>query len=132
MIKYIGTKIYYCNFTGNVIKEVKDMKGIITATTFDEDYETYHELNERKKDTIGFIQFEYGQYEKLSKDSTGVMVNLETKELIFTYEEIPVPPQEPTEIEKLQNKIDILEGKTSQLKQENADLTFALMIGGII
>lgn len=103
-MKKIGTKIYYCLLTGNVIKIIGDMQGYVRETTFDEDYEIYSELKERNKSSIGLLTFDYGEYPKLSQDSTGVMVNLETKELIFSYEELPTPPQEPqepTEIEKI-------------------------------
>ena len=118
MIKQIGTKIYYCLLTGNVIKVIGDMQGYIKETTFNEDMEIYTELKERDSDTIGLLQFEYGEYPKLSKNSTGVMVNLETKELIFSYEELPQEPQEPTEIEIMQGKISILEAENEKLKVE--------------
>lgn len=98
-MKQIGTKLYYCLLTGNVIKIIGDMQGYVRETTFDEDYEIYTELKEREKSSIGLLTFNYGEYPKLSQGSTGVMVNLETKELIFSYEELPTPPQEPTEIE---------------------------------
>ena len=107
MIKQIGTKIYYCLLTGNVIKIIGDMQGYVKETTFDEDIEIYTELKERDKDTIGLLTFNYGEYPKLSQNSTGVMVDLETKELIFSYEELPTPPQEPAEIEIIQEKISI-------------------------
>ena len=103
-MKKIGTKIYYCLLTGNVIKIIGDCQGYVRETTFDEDIEIYTELKEREKSSIGLLQFEYGEYPKLSQGSTGVMVNLETKELIFSYEELPQEPQEPqepTEIEKI-------------------------------
>ena len=80
MIKQIGTKIYYCLLSGNVIKIASDMQGYVKATSFDEDIEIYTELKERDKDSIGLLQFEYGEYPKLSQNSTGVMVNVETKE----------------------------------------------------
>ena len=118
MIKQSGTKIYYCLLTGNVIKIIGDMQGYVKETSFDEDIEIYSELKERDKDSIGLLQFSYGEYPILSKGSTGVMVNLETKELIFSYEELPTPPQEPTEIEIMQNKISILEEENKTLKQE--------------
>lgn len=117
-MKQIGTKIYYCLLSGNVIKIRGDMRGCVRETTFDEDYEIYSELKERDKDTIGLLTFEYGEYPKLSKNSTGVMVDLETKELIFSYEELPTPPQKPTEIELMQEKISILEAENETLKQE--------------
>ena len=118
MIKQIGTKIYYCLITGNVIKIIGDMQGYVKETNFDEDYEIYTELKERDKDSIGLLQFKYGEYPKLSQGATGVMVDLETKELIFSYEELPTPPQEPTEIEIMQDKISILEAENETLKQE--------------
>lgn len=118
MIKQIGTKIYYCLLSGNIIKIIGDMQGYVKETTFDEDIEIYTELKERDKDTIGLLQFSYGEYPILSKGSTGVMVNLETKELIFSYEELPQEPQEPTEIEIIQEKISILEAENETLKQE--------------
>ena len=117
-MKKIGTKIYYCLTSGNVIKIIGDCQGYVRETTFDEDYEIYSELKERDKSTIGLLQLGFGEYPKLSKGSTGVMVNLETKELIFSYEELPTPPQEPTEIEKIQEKISILEAENETLKQE--------------
>nr|DAO63373.1 MAG TPA: hypothetical protein [Caudoviricetes sp.] len=103
-MKKIGTKIYYCLTSGNVIKIIGDCQGYVRETTFDEDYEIYSELKEREKSSIGLLIFEFGEYPKLSQGSTGVTVNIETKELIFSYEELPTPPQEPqepTEIEKI-------------------------------
>lgn len=133
-MKQIGTKIYYCLLTGNVIKIIGDMQGYVKETSFDEDVEIYTELKEREKDSMGLLTFEYGEYPKLSKDSTGVMVNLETKELIFNYEELPTPPQEPTEIEIIQSKISILEvenktlreGLQAALRHDMQSLAFAL------
>ena len=118
MIKQIGTKIYYCLLSGNVIKIIGDMQGYVKEATLDEDYEIYTELKERDKDSIGLLTFEYGEYPKLSQNSTGVMVNLETKELVFSYEELPQEPQEPTEIEIIQEKISILEEENKNLKTE--------------
>lgn len=118
MIKQIGTKIYYCLLTGNVIKIIGDCQGYVKETTFDEDYEIYTELKERNKNTIELLQFKFGEYPKLSQNSTGVMVNLETKELIFSYDELPIPPQEPSKIEIIQDKISVLEAENEKLKVE--------------
>ena len=117
-MKKIGTKLYYCLLTGNVLQLVGDMAGNVIEPTFEQDYEVYNNLKERDKSTIGLLKFEYGEYHKLSQGSTGVMVNLETKELIFTYEELPVPPQEPSEIEIIQDKISVLEAENEKLKVE--------------
>lgn len=118
MIKQIGTKIYYCLLTGNVIKIIGDMKGYVRETSFNEDIEIYTELKERDIESIGLLQFEYGEYPKLSQNSTGVIVDLETKELIFSYEELPIPPQEPTWEEEMEKKISILEQNNQELREE--------------
>ena len=118
MIKQIGTKIYYCIITGNVIKIIGDCQGYVKETTFDEDLEIYTELKERDINTIGLLQFNYGEYPKLSKNSSGVIVDLETKELIFSYEELPAEPIEPTWEEQMESKISILEAENEALKQE--------------
>ena len=128
-MKQIGTKIYYCLVTGNVIKIIGDMIGYVRETTFNEDIEIYTELKERDINTIGLLQFEYGEYPKLSKDSTGVMVNLETKELIFSYEELPTPPQEPTEIEIMQEKISQLEEKINKLQNSINEMNLSILKG---
>ena len=76
MIKQIGTKIYYCLLTGNVIKVIGDMMGYVKETSFSEDIEIYTELKERDIESIGLLQFEYGEYPKLSQNASGVMVDL--------------------------------------------------------
>ena len=118
MIKQIGTKLYYCLLTGNVLQIIGDMMGYVRETTFDEDIEIYTELKERDIESIGLLQFEYGEYPKLSQNASGVMVDLETKELIFSYEELPIPPQEPTWEEEMEKKISILECENKALKEE--------------
>ena len=120
MIKQIGTKIYYCTITGNVIKIIGDMMGYVKSTDFNEDIEIYTELKERDKNSIGLLQFNYGEYPKLSKGSTGVMVDLETKELIFSCEELPIPPQEPTWEEEMEKKISILQAENEAIKEDLA------------
>lgn len=120
MIKQIGTKIYYCNLTGNIIKIIGDIQGDVNETTLDEDYNIYQELNERNKESIGLLTFKYGEYSKLSNGSTGVRVNLETKELEFSYDPLPEIPQEPNEIDVIKDKIDILNAQNANLLLANA------------
>ena len=122
-MKQIGTKIYYCLLTGNVIKIIGDMVGYVRETSFNEDIEIYTELKERDKDTIGLLTFNYGEYPKLSQNASGVMVDLKTKELIFSYEELPTIPQEPTEIELMQEEIKQLKEELTQMQASIASLT---------
>lgn len=107
-MKQIGTKIYYCNLTGNVIQVIRDMQGDVIETTFDEDYKIYTELKERDKKTISLLTYKYGEFEKLSKGSTGVKVNLETKEPIFTFDKLPETPKHETEFDEVKEKISRL------------------------
>ena len=127
-MKKIGTKIYYCLVTGNVIKIIGDMQGYVKETSFDEDIDIYTELKERDKDSIGLLTFEYGEYPKLSKNTTGVMVDLETKELIFSYDEFPQEPIEPTEIEIMQNEIKELKEELTQIQTSIASLTSLITV----
>ena len=122
-MKQIGAKIYYCLLTGNIVKIIGDMFGYVKETTFNEDIEIYTELKERDKDSIGLLTFEYGEYPKLSQNATGVMVDLETKELIFSYDELPQEPIEPTEIEIMQNEIKELKEELTQIQTSIASLT---------
>ena len=129
MIRQLGTKVYYCLLTGNIIKIIGDMQGYVKETTFNEDIEIYAELKERDINTIGLLQFKYGEYPKLSKDSTGAMVDLESKELIFSYEELPQIPQEPTEIEVMQNRINQLEEEINKLQYLINELNLTVLKG---
>ena len=129
MIKQIGTKIYYCLLTGNVIKITGDMMGYVKVTSFDEDIEIYAELKERDKDSIGLLTFDYGEYPKLSQNATGVMVDLETKELIFSYEELPQEPIEHTEIEIMQNEIKSLKEELNQIQTSLTSLIATTLKG---
>ena len=126
MIKQLGTKIYYCLVTGNVIKIIGDMQGYVKETTFSEDIEIYSELKERDRESIGLLQFNYGEYLKLSQNSSGVIVDLETKELIFSYEELPTPPQEPIWEEEIEKKISILEAENQALREELTQIQISI------
>ena len=128
MIKQIGTKIYYCLLTGNIIKIIGDMQGYVKESTFDEDIEIYTELKERDKKSIGLLNFKYGEYLRLSQGSTGAMVNPETKELIFSYDELPQEPIEPTEIEIMQNEIKTLKEELTQIQTSIASLTSLIAV----
>ena len=119
----LGTKIYYCLVSGNIIQIIGDRFGFINETSFEEDINMYTRLNERNRETIGLLQFEYGEYPELSQGSTGAMVNLETKELIFSYEELPQEPIKPTEIEIMQNEIKVLREELTQIQTSIASLT---------
>ncbi|MGL5713676.1 MAG: hypothetical protein ACRCXT_24050 [Paraclostridium sp.] len=104
-------KIYYCNTTGKILCVIANIVNV-KETTFDEDYSLYTILNERDKDSIGLILLNNGEFERLSRDRNSIKINLDTFELEFENIEVP---QEPTEIDKINEKI-------FNLEKENADL----------
>lgn len=116
-IKQIGAKVYYCNLTGNVLKVIGDSQGHVKETTKEQDREIYAELKERKDETIELVQYEYGEYPRLSLNSTGCFFDLDKQELIFTYDSLPEEPQEPDRVDLLEDKISILIEENEQLKE---------------
>lgn len=60
-MQYIGRKIYYDKFTGNILVDTGEMFGDIRETTTEEDFATYRTLAERVPETVGCIRIPYGQ-----------------------------------------------------------------------
>lgn len=117
-------KIYYCNITGQVLLVLASLVNV-KDYTFEEHYQMYSVLNERVKETIGLIELEFGEFEKVSKNSTNMSVNLETGKLEFTYDEIP---REPNRIDILENKISILESENTNLKVEQTQQNDEILV----
>lgn len=88
MIIQIGTKIYYCNKTGDILAIIGDCEGHVLETTFEQDLKAYKQLQQVEIQDISVLKFEFGEYFKLSKDATSVKIDIETRELIFSYESI--------------------------------------------
>lgn len=112
-------KVYYCNKTGKILLVLASLVNV-KETTFDEDYEIYMCLNERTKDSISLLELEYSEYDKLSKNSTSVIFDLNSKKLVFGYDELNHIGYE-TDNYNLENRVKLLE-------QENANLYYELMM----
>lgn len=80
-----GSRVYYDNRTGEVLVKTSEGKGATRQTTVDEDFESFPVLSSRNKETISFIQLEYGQYAEDFAMCSGYRVNPETKQLEFSY-----------------------------------------------
>lgn len=113
-IKQIGTKVYYCNITGNMQDYVKE-------TNFDEDCVIYNELSERGKETIGCLTYAFGEFEYITNGATGYTVDLKTNQLILTFEPLPEIPIDPSRVYLLEGKISILEKENKKLKEVTKD-----------
>jgi hypothetical protein len=115
----IGRRIYYEKSTGNVILDTEERSGNVRETTVDEDFENYVVLAQRVRETVGYIELEYGQYAEDFAACNGYRVNPETLEIEFSYPD-PNDP-EPTPVYRRP-----LTEETAQLQKENIDLMLAL------
>lgn len=122
----IGRKIYYDKATGQVIASTGE--GDMMETTKEQDFAGFSALAERVPETVDFIQLEYEQFKEDFRRCSGLKVDLETKELRFTYADdsdpgTPAEPQKPLTLQ------------VDELKQQLATLQAAmddLILGGAI
>ena len=79
-------KIYYDNQTGNVIRMEAKPNADFIKTTFDQDYQSIKELNNRLYNTIGLLELNNDQYDDdFAVCGLNVKVDLVTKELTFMH-----------------------------------------------
>jgi hypothetical protein len=113
----IGRRIYYDLLTGNVILDKGEMQGSVIETTVDQDFFSFLELKQRDRTTVGVKELEFGEFAQDFATCNGIRVDLDTKELLFSYpsgsQELPVFQKPLTE--------QLAEVK-QQLVQQNEDL----------
>ncbi|MNW61817.1 hypothetical protein D3C74_399050 [compost metagenome] len=116
----IGRRIYYEKSTGNVILDTGERSGSIVDTSPDGDILQYRELSDRVLETFDYVQLDYGQFSQDFIECTGFKVDINTRELEFSYpnESDPVP-QEPVYQKPLTVEVE-------ELKQAIADLTMTM------
>jgi hypothetical protein len=79
-------KIYYDNQTGSVIRMEAKPNADFIKTTFDEDYQSIKDLNNRAVNTIGLLELYNDQYDQdFAVCGLNVKVDLVTKELRFMH-----------------------------------------------
>jgi hypothetical protein len=134
----VGRKIYYELATGDVIliTPEKHSENAIN-TTKEQDFQMYDVLAARNPDTVGVIQLEYGQYQAEFQSARSVKVDIETGQLLFEYPKYEPPLSE--QVKTLQKENQTLKQENAQLHEEignlkaiNADLTYQLMVKGVI
>lgn len=108
----IGRKIYFELSTGNVIIDTGQRRGSVIPTTFEQDWLSYSELQERVPSTVGLIELEYGQYSQDFSECIGYHVDIETDKLVFSYPD----PNEPEIEQSYQAPLSV---QIEELKQEN-------------
>lgn len=112
----IGTKIYYCLNTGEVLNIIGDMIGCVRETSFEEDITKHDNLKCRNSNSIGVIYFPYGEYSKISKNKQCVKINLTTLEPEFI--DVVIEKKDSSFIDTLKEQIKLLEDENLKLKEE--------------
>lgn len=94
MSKKIGRKIYYNVITGDVILVISERTGNIVDTTTEQDIDTFKILSELNRELFDVLILPYGAYSQDFSESNGFKVNVETKEIEFSYPD-PSEPELP-------------------------------------
>jgi len=123
----IGKRVYFDNRTGNAIT-VTGETSFGFETSFEQDYEFYPSLKAVDKQFIGCKQLQYGENCQEFAECDGFRVNVETKELEFSYPD-PSKPDAPQVFQKpLTEQIKELQ---TQLKIAQDAIDFLVMNGGM-
>lgn len=88
-------RLYYDKQTGNIVLDYSFRGGSYTIPTVEQDFNSYTNLKNRAVDTVGYIEFNYGEYEQDFAECNGYRVNPTTLGLEFSYPTEGEQPQEP-------------------------------------
>lgn len=111
-------RIYYDKTTGNEIL-VEARNGYFIPTTIDQDIANFKILSERNRNTFDVIELPYGAHAQDFAESNGYRVNVETKELEFSYPD-PNKPDTPQEFGPPLTK------QIEELQLQNAELMMGI------
>lgn len=81
----IGRRIYFKKSTGEVVLDTGERRGDVVETTIEQDFNTYSALADQATETIGYLEFEYGQHAQEFASCTSYKVNVTTKAIEFSY-----------------------------------------------
>jgi hypothetical protein len=107
-------RIFFDVATGERITEVGRGEGMVIPAV-EQDIATYTALSERNRSTFDVIELPFGAYQQDFAECNGYRVNVETKELEFSYPNPGQPVTEPVYQKPLSEQI-------AQLKSDNDDL----------
>lgn len=134
----IGKKIYYEKSTGNVILTIPENPNRnAVPTTKEQDFQIYPILSARNPDSVDFIQLEYGQYQAEFQSASSWSVDVETKEILFEFPKRVPPLTDEIELLKQENILlkvekEEMKSEVNNLKLINSDLTYQLMLKGVL
>lgn len=113
-------RIFFDKFTGDRIVEIGRGEGM-TIPPIDRDIETYTALSERNRETFDVLELPFDELEQDFAESSGYRVNVETRELEFSYPD-PSEPQEPVYQPPLTEQVNALKNENTELKLAIAEL----------
>jgi hypothetical protein len=126
----IGRKIFYDNL-GNVIIDTGERQGSVIATTVEQDIETFTALSVRNPDTFDVLELEFGEYAQDFAECNGYRVNVETKEMEFSYPDPNEPEAPQVFVKPLSEQIKTLEIQQQQTNEDLASLMDFVITGGM-
>lgn len=109
----IGKRIYYDIETGNIIVDTGEKSGYVVETSTQYEISIYPVLANRKEESFGILELEFGKYRQDFMECNGYRVNPETKLLEFSYPDENATTEEPVYQEPLSEQIKSLEERTS-------------------
>ncbi|ETT30653.1 hypothetical protein C161_27153 [Paenibacillus sp. FSL R5-192] len=130
MPTYVGAKVYYDVLNGAVLQYIPQQLGGdgMTILTREDDFRAYKTLLDRVPESVGLLQFDYGDYES-DFDAGGVItnINLGIMEPYFEYPDPtdPETPQEPRpalskQVETLMQDNTLLKAQSKALAERAA------------
>lgn len=97
-MNYYGNRLYYDKKTGEIFFQTGEIMTMfdIPESTIDDDVNKYYVLSERNRDTFDVIELEYGQYAQDFAECNGYRINVDTKQIEFSYPDTnETEPSEP-------------------------------------
>ena len=120
----IGRRIFFDKVNGDLILDKGEIISINPSFDVEYDFNSYKVLKERVRETVDFIDLEFGQYAQDFAQCDGYRVNSETKQLEFSY---PDPngteDTEPVYQKPLSEEVEELKKEKTLLKAQNQALT---------
>ncbi|WP_086074339.1 hypothetical protein [Paenibacillus camerounensis] len=81
----IGRRIYYDEVTGEIIQETGERSGDVIITTVDQDFIFYSKLSKRVRETVGYLELEFGDYTDDFREGHLVGINTAERTPLFSY-----------------------------------------------